>query len=211
MEVALQVMPLDKFPVDVLKELGLHDTWINEVLKFMLYKGIKYIPAIGYSAFMLLPSYNRPMDYFMRVPPEYNKMLISAYRQLRKRVEGVRTVRSGERLWEEGWREIYGVTRVIWPPVVLDLKEVQDEITHLLGQDLLSKDDPEDRMRVKDFLVNEVGLGEEMLEELLDTRVDKKIEGINRSLKSWGKFFAKLLEIRRKYTDAKFYLFAMAV
>lgn len=207
MEVALSVRPLDKFPMDEKKEL--YGAWINERLKFMLYKGIKYIPAIGYSAYKLLPSYERLWDYFLKVPPAYDEILTKAYRQLKRKVRGAKTVRAGKRLWEDGWMELYGVTRVVWPPTVLDVKEVRDETKQLLEREFYSKDDPEDRKIMRDFLVNEVK--EEIPEDQLETHVDKLIEGINRDLKNWGKFFAKLLEIRIKYPDAMFYLFAHAV
>lgn len=105
--------------------------------------------------------------------------------------------------------ELYGVTRVVWPPTVLDVKEVQDEIKQLLEGEFYSKDDPEDRKIMRDFLVNEVK--GEIPEDQLQTHVDKLIEGINRDLKNWGRFFAKLLEIRRKYPDTMFYLFAHIV
>lgn len=86
MEVTLQAIPLDKFPKEKLKEL--YGARIDEVLKFMLYKGIRYIPAIGYSTYMLLPSYDTPMDYFLRLSSVYDRVLINAYKWLRMKVQG---------------------------------------------------------------------------------------------------------------------------
>ena len=89
-------------------------------LKFTLYKGIKYISAIVYTAWELKRSCERPRYYtsfngVTSLTEELSRVLIYAYRRPR-RMKGVRTLRRGERLRpEEVWCEL-DTTKVAWPP-----------------------------------------------------------------------------------------------
>ncbi|MBO3755404.1 MAG: hypothetical protein FGF53_11120 [Candidatus Brockarchaeota archaeon] len=196
---------LEKAEDEIRKKMGVSPTMVNFEFKFMLHKGIKYIPAIVYTAFKLRRSYESFEEWGMSLTREQNRMLVGAYMRLRMRVKGARTLRRGEYLRpkEEGWCELY-TTRVAWPPETLDLKEVQEEIKRLTeGGDLLSKDDPEDREFTRRHLMeNESDYYKEKGEALTDIR----IEYVNLKSRAWGEYLKAIHDVHHKYPDIKFYL-----
>ena len=192
---------------------------IDDVLKFMLYKGIKYVPAIAYTALELKRNYELPAFYtpferfwlFISLDRERSRMLVGAYRYLRKRVKGARTLRRYERLrpFAEGWCEVGG-TRVIWPPEVLDLEEVQGEIRRLSEEKLLSKDDPQDREMVRRHLMDtEKGMYRAKGEVVppIEVRVDDFIEYVNSESKEWSTRLSIIRELHHRHPDVRFYLY----
>ena len=209
---------LDRARHEIYREIG-PPGFIDQELKFMLYKGIKYIPAIAYTAYELRRNYEflegyTAFELFIKLAREQSRMLVGAYRYLRKRVKGARTLRRFEKLrpFEEGWCEL-STTRVVWPPEVLDLEEVQEEITRLTeGGDLLSKDDPKDREVVEKHLVDtEKAYFRARAEvvEPLDVRVDDFIDYMNKASKAWGEYLKVIRAIHHKYPDVKFYMYVM--
>ena len=63
---------------------------IDDVLKFMLYKGIKYIPAIAYTAYELRRNYEflegyTAFELFIKLAREQSRMLVGAYARAIKR------------------------------------------------------------------------------------------------------------------------------
>ena len=192
---------------------------IDDVLKFMLYKGIKYVPAIAYTALELKRNYELPAFYtpferfwlFISLDRERSRMLVGAYRYLRKRVKGARTLRRYERLrpFAEGWCEVGG-TRVIWPPEVLDLEEVQGEMRRLSEGKLLSKDDPQDREMVRRHLMDtEKGMYRAKGEVVppIEVRVDDFIEYVNSESKEWSTRLSIIRELHHRHPDVRFYLY----
>jgi hypothetical protein len=198
------------------KELGVSGGRIDDVLKFMLYKGIKYIPAIAYTAYELRRNYEflegyTAFELFIKLAREQSRMLVGAYRYLRKRIKGARTLRRFERLrpFEEGWCEVGG-TRVIWPPEVLDLEEVQEEMRRLSEGNLLSKDDPMDREIVRRHLMDtEKGMYRAKGEVVppIEVRVDEFIEYVNSESKAWSTRLSIIRELHHRHPDVMFYLY----
>jgi hypothetical protein len=198
---------------------------IGDALKFMLYKDIKYIPAIAYTALELKRNYELPAFYtpferfwlFISLDRERSRMLVGAYRYLRKRIKGARTLRRFEKLRpreklrppEEYWCELDG-TRVIWPPEVLDLEEVQGEITRLSEGKLLSKDDPQDREMVRRHLMDtEKGMYRAKGEVVppIEVRVDDFIEYVNSESRAWSVCLSIIRELHHRHPDVKLYLY----
>ena len=192
---------------------------IGEGLRFMLYKGIKYIPAIAYTAYELrrnyeLPTYYKAYELYISLTREQSRMLVGAYRYLRKKVKSARTLRRYERPrpFEEGWCE-RNVTMVVWPPEVLDLEEVREEIGRLTeGGNLLSKDDSRDREAVEKHLIDmervSTGAKDEVIEPM-NVRVDELVRNVNRTSKAWGEYLKVIRAIHHKYPDVKFYMYVM--
>lgn len=208
----------DKARHEIYKRMGLSVGMIGYELKFMLYKGIKYIPAIVYTAWKLERSYERPMycksfEGIISMTEELSRVLIGAYRKLRKKVKGARTLKKWRHLRiEEAWCEL-DTPRVAWPPETLDVEEVQEEIKRLAEDgDLLSKDKPEDREFAKRHIMATEHLYYRMEGEVvepLDIRIDSLIEHVNRASRAWGEYFKAIRNIHHKYPNVKFYICAI--
>lgn len=183
----------------------------------MLHKGIKYIPAIVYTAYELrrnyeLPKYYTAFELCISLTRDQSRLLVGAYRKLRKKVKGARTLGKNERLRSERWGE-GNVTRVVWPPKVLDLEEVQEEMKRLTeGGDLLSKDDPKDGGFTKKYLMDTEHTtyrAKDEAVEPLDVRINGHIGYVNCKSRAWGEYLKAIHSIHHKYPDTKFYLHVM--
>ncbi|MBO3799724.1 MAG: hypothetical protein FGF52_01540 [Candidatus Brockarchaeota archaeon] len=58
-------------------------TRTDYTLKFMLYKGFKYIPAIGYSCYEYRRDYtDQTLDWCLSLTPEYSRLLVDTIAEL---------------------------------------------------------------------------------------------------------------------------------
>ncbi|MBO3810162.1 MAG: hypothetical protein FGF50_11300 [Candidatus Brockarchaeota archaeon] len=210
---------LEKARQEIKERLGITSWFISEEFKFMLYKGIKYIPAIVYTAYELRRNYRFPeagvfdtFEVFMRLTREQSRMLFDAYKKLSEKVKGMRTLSPNQYLRPEGeiWCEVENL-RVATPPEVLESEEVQDEIKRLIeGSDLLSKDDPKDREVVRKHVVDtepRYFRAKDEATKPLDIRIDNLIGYVNCKSRAWGEYFKAIHNIHHKYPDIKFYLY----
>lgn len=182
-------------------------------LKFMLYKGLRYIPAIGYSSYEYRRDYtDQTLDWCLSVTPEYNKLLVDTIAELMEKVE-VRTFKTRRLRWEKGERflgEYYAIA-VAWSSEILDVEGVKDEAEILLSKKLLFKEEPKDRRIVEEFLTREVqrrfsGDLRKDLEKWIDNYTDGRF-GINENAKDWGKFFKIFYEFHKEHPEAKFLIY----
>ena len=195
---------------DVFKELAPR---MDYTLKFMLYKGFKYIPAIGYSSYEYRRDYtDQTLDWCLSVKPEYNKLLVETIAELMEKVE-VRTFKSRRLCWRKGEKFLgkYRAIAVAWSSGILDLKEVGEETKRLISKKLLFKEDSKDRKIVGEFLTEEVQKrfsGD--LKRDLDKWIDNYIDGgfgINENAREWGRFFKTFLDFHREHPEVKLLIY----
>lgn len=195
-----------KTPWNVLKEVkkigSVRFFWPD--IELMQLKGLRYIPSIIYTSNFLSSDsskYRNPFPEFeVELPPSQIEEVNRTFELLRQKVSVKIVTRE---FYRKG--EFHKEESVKWPAEVLDLKEVQDEINRLATSSLLSKDNPEDRKMAEEF-----GLRTDLFEwfgrkgkETLDEKIDATIEYENEKGKKIADFFLNVLEIHRKYPDAR--------
>jgi len=94
--------------------------------------------------------------------------------------------------------------RIFWPVEVLDVKEVKDDVETLTTNDLLSKNDPEDRKIGEKELLEDIVPSKEEEKMTPEQRIDAEIDFRNRNLRAWGDFFKRAYEIHKQY-NAEFW------
>ncbi|MEM2941034.1 MAG: hypothetical protein QW304_05735 [Thermoproteota archaeon] len=181
-------------------------------IEMMQLKGLRYIPSIIYTSNFLSSDsskYRNPFPEFeVELPPSHLEEVNRTFELLRQKV-GVKIV---EREFHRKG-EFYKEESIKWPVEILDLKEVQGEINQLATSPLLSKDNPEDRK-----MAEELGSRTDLFKwfgrrgkETLDEKIDATIEYENEKGKKIADFFLKVLEIHRKYPDARIWFYTVVL
>jgi len=100
-----------------------------------------------------------------------------------------------------------------WPVNVIGLKDVMAEVEKLLNEEMFSKNDPEDREMVFEWLEK---FSDSFFKERARTKsltsdeVDEWIERWNKHMERWGKFFKGAYDIHRKYNAEMWFLVVSA-
>lgn len=164
-------------------------------------------------------------DDEFEISEEQAKIIEETFKELKQKVK----VRKRKDL-EGGWEY-----RINWPSDVLDLKEVQEEAKKLANSNevIISKDNPKDIAIIRGMLerrwTNEMAsieywvrerpeiVAEEAKQRLLlkddkqakekyiEENTDLEIESENNSLREWGEYFLKALELHKKYPKVRFW------
>lgn len=163
---------------------ALKSMWIGSAVRFMLNKGLRYVPTIVLTAKSLT---NCPQE------------LLNIFGWLKQKAD-VKVIRHyvGKEYWEQA----------LWPPEVLEIKEVRDEIARLADRDFLSKDDPEDVKLVRNYILRENVMRFEDL--TLEQKVNIWIDEVNDACRKWSRYFLKALDIHRRYPDVKFWFYVQS-
>ncbi|MCX8182907.1 MAG: hypothetical protein N3F08_00590 [Crenarchaeota archaeon] len=174
--------------------------WLDfgwESIEIMMMKGLRYLPTIVYTASRIDVS-NRfcvwtPTLLHERLSQQYTQEIERTFNFLSQRVR-VWIIRSSEK-----------PDFARWPCEILDLKEVQDEISWLAIHDLMSKDNPKDREIAK-IIASRLYWGRELT---FEEKIDDVIDDENHFGKRFADFFSRATEIHRKYPKSRFWFYAV--
>jgi hypothetical protein len=165
-----------------LKALGC--IWIGSAIRFMLDKGLRYVPTVVLTAKSLSNCSQELLDIFEWLRQRTDVKIIRRY--------------AGTAYWEQA----------IWPPGVLEIKEVNNEITRLAARNLLSKDNSEDAKLVRNYILSENVMRFEDL--TVEQKVNIWIDDVNEASRKWSNYFLKALDIHRRYPTAKFWFYVQS-
>ncbi|NHV06546.1 MAG: hypothetical protein HA495_04325 [Thaumarchaeota archaeon] len=230
-ELCFYIIPPKDVPKEIKEEIEkFPGIWFVTGIPFMFEKGLKYIPTIislacGMNVTEEVRYSAGDDDDEFEISEEQAKIIEETFKELKQKVK----VRKRKDL-EGGWEY-----RINWPSDVLDLKEVQEEAKKLANSNevIISKDNPKDIAIIRGMLerrwTNEMAsieywvrerpeiVAEEAKQRLLlkddkqakekyiEENTDLEIESENNSLKEWGEYFLKALELHKKYPKVRFW------